>query len=87
MAACRVDGVFAGHCHKITTRILHEGVQWVFGLKTGQYDYHLEGQLGGTMIRVRAMDNSFTVNCLPSLLPLGPFPSKGPVYTKNFLLD
>ena len=87
MAACRVDGVFVGHCHKIATRVLHDNVQWVFGLKTGQYDYHLEGQLGGTMIRVKAIDNSFSVHCLPVLLPLGPFPSKGPVYTKDFLLD
>ena len=87
MQACRVDGVFVGHCHKIATRVLHEGVQWVFGLKTGQYDYHLEGQLGGTLITLDRAGKDFSVRFLPVLLPLGPFPSKGPVYTKDFLLD
>lgn len=87
MTACRVDGVFVGHCHKIACRVLHRGVQWVFGLKTGQYDYHLEGQLGGTVVTLDRADNRFRVHCLPVMTALGPFPSKGPVYTKDFLLD
>lgn len=87
MRECRVDGVFVGHCHKIAASVQHEGVRWVFGLKTGQYDYHMEGQLGGTVITLNGRDDGFSVHYLPVLLPLGPFPAKGPVYTRDFLLD
>jgi 3',5'-cyclic AMP phosphodiesterase CpdA len=65
LRACRIDGVFAGHYHKITASILWEGVRWTFGLKTGTCDYH-PTHTGGTLITVR--DGAFTVLHVPSLL-------------------
>ena len=44
-------GVFAGHYHCVNTCISYDRIKWVFGLKTGQYDYHNPSQLGGTLIR------------------------------------
>lgn len=87
LSECRIDGVFVGHCHRIATSVRHEGVRWVFGLKTGQYDYHMEGQLGGTVVTLDGKSDGFFVHYLPVLLPLGPFPARGPVYTRDFLLD
>ena len=46
--AQNVDGVFVGHVHKNTTSINYENVRWTFGMKTGQYDYHVAGSVGGT---------------------------------------
>lgn len=60
-----IDGVFVGHCHKISTCIRYDGVRFVYGLKTGQYDYHLTGNIGGTLITLE--DESFTVQHIPSL--------------------
>lgn len=55
-----VDGVFAGHCHKIATSQEHEGVRYTFGVKTGTYDYHQK--TGGTVITVLGEDRGkFTV--------------------------
>ncbi len=87
LTACRIDGIFVGHCHKIATCINYNGMKLVFGLKTGQYDYHLEGQLGGTVITMSADSDSFKVHYLPSLVPHGPFPAKGSTYTNNFLVE
>ncbi len=87
MSACRIDGIFVGHCHKIATCISYNGVKLVFGLKTGQYDYHLAGQLGGTIITLAAEGDSFKVQYLPSLVPHGPFPINGSVYSNNFLVE
>ncbi len=84
---CRIDGIFVGHCHKIATCINYCGMKLVFGLKTGQYDYHLEGQLGGTVITLIPESNDFKVHYLPSLVPHGPFPAKGSVYTNDFLVE
>lgn len=79
-----IDGVFAGHYHSINTCILWEGVRWVFGLKTGQYDYHIPGQLGGTLIEVRGAD--FTVRHVPALVPFSPFPGKSSIF-RNFFAE
>ena len=68
-----IDGVFVGHCHKITTCIDYEEIKMVFGLKTGQYDYHLPGSLGGTLITLEGED--FRVNHIPSLVPYAPMPT------------
>ncbi|MBQ2780831.1 MAG: metallophosphoesterase [Clostridia bacterium] len=67
-----VDGVFVGHCHRIATCVNHHGVRLVFGLKTGQYDYHLAGSLGGTLITLDGDD--FTVSHIPAAVPLAPMP-------------
>ncbi len=87
LTACRIDGIFVGHCHKIATCINYNGMKLVFGLKTGQYDYHLEGQLGGTAITLAPNSEGFKVHYLPSLVPHGPFPANGSVYTNNFLVE
>ncbi len=64
---CNVQAVFAGHCHNISTCILYEGIKWVQGLKTGQYDYHVAGQLGGTLVILEG--ESFDIFHIPSLTP------------------
>lgn len=48
----RVDGVFAGHYHKINLSVMYEGIRFTMGLKTGLYDYHDREAMGGTLIRV-----------------------------------
>lgn len=50
LKACGIDGFFAGHYHKINTSILHEGIRFTFGLKTGYFDYYDEDANGGTLI-------------------------------------
>ncbi|MBQ8250008.1 MAG: hypothetical protein IJY93_09075, partial [Clostridia bacterium] len=87
LTSCRIDGIFVGHCHKIATCISYNDMKLVFGLKTGQYDYHLEGQLGGTVITLMPNSDSFRVHYLPSLVPHGPFPANGSTYTNNFLVE
>lgn len=71
-----VNGVFAGHNHMINTSILFKGIRWTFGLKTGQYDYHAPGQLGGTLI---TLDSSgpcgHRITHVPALVMYGPFPN------------
>ncbi len=48
----RVDGVFAGHCHKINLSVVYEGIRFTMGLKTGLYDYYDKDAMGGTLISV-----------------------------------
>ena len=60
-----VDGVFVGHCHANNTSVLWEGIRWTYGLKTGQYDYHTPGQLGGTLITL--WDEDFSIVHVPAL--------------------
>lgn len=85
LASCHADGVFVGHCHAINTTILWQGIRWTYGLKTGQYDYHIPGQIGGTLIELepdaaedapngQAEVSPFTVRHVPSLTLYGPFP-------------
>ena len=74
---CDVDGVFVGHCHGINTCVQYKDIKWVYGLKTGQYDYHNVGQLGGTLITVEG--DEFDVTHIPSLTVLGAYPRKSPM--------
>lgn len=71
--AAGVDGVFAGHCHANNTSILWNGIRWTYGLKTGQYDYHTAGQVGGTLITLYGDD--FTVCHIPALVPMAGVPN------------
>lgn len=41
-----IEGVFVGHIHSVSTCITYQNIRWVFGFKTGQYDYHVPGQTG-----------------------------------------
>ncbi len=61
---CGIDGAFYGHFHKINTSILYEGIRYTFGTKTGTYDYHTPGKLGGTLITLEADRSRFTVEHL-----------------------
>lgn len=64
---CNTEAVFVGHEHKINTAISYEGIKWVFGLKTGQYDTHTKGQIGGTEIVLNG--SSFSVAHVYSKAP------------------
>ena len=68
-----VDGVFVGHCHANNTSVLWNGIRWTYGLKTGQYDYHTPGQLGGTLVTL--WEGGFTVTHVPALSPVAPAPN------------
>ncbi len=56
LKACRIEAVFVGHHHLINTCIAYEGIRWVFGMKTGCYDFHDPERLGGTLIYLRDRD-------------------------------
>ena len=71
--ASGVDGVFVGHCHANNTSVLWQDIRWTYGLKTGQYDYHTAGQLGGTLVTLWQKD--FTVVHVPSITPLASMPN------------
>ena len=73
-----VDGVFMGHNHNNCGCISHKGIKWVFGMKTGQYDYHVPGQNGATLVTVDGDD--FQVACVPSLVPPASMPGLAPMF-------
>lgn len=77
-----IEAVFTGHQHKNCTCISYDGIKWVFGLKTGQYDYHLLGQVGGTLVALRG--DAFEVRHVPSLVRLAPMPASASLF-KNIL--
>ena len=79
-----IDGVFVGHCHRISTCIRYMGISFVYGLKTGQYDYHLPGSLGGTLITLEGED--FGVSYVPSLVPYAPMPGGAEIF-KDLLIQ
>lgn len=68
-----VDGVFVGHCHANNTSVLWQDIRWTYGLKTGQYDYHTVGQVGGTLITLQ--ETGFSVTHVPALVPMAEVPN------------
>ncbi len=76
-----IDGVFCGHYHQNCTCIRYAGVRFLYGLKTGQYDYHLPGSLGGTLITLH--DNDFLVSHVPALAGYAPMPGGAAIF-RNF---
>lgn len=82
---CGIDGVFAGHCHSICTVMEYEKIKWVLGLKTGQYDYHIPGQIGGTMVVLSG--DAFTVQHIPALVHFAPFPGGAKMFENFFAED
>lgn len=80
-----VEGVFTGHCHNVCTVMEYKSIKWIFGLKTGQYDYHIPGQLGGTLVRIDG--NEFSVTHIPSLVHYAPFPGKAKMFDNFFEAD
>lgn len=63
---CGVNGVFVGHDHMVNTSVLWKNIRWTFGLKTGVYDYHTNGSLGGTLIEIDG--EVLTVRHIPTLV-------------------
>ena len=60
--ASDVDGVFMGHCHKCQVSVLgKDGIRYTHGVKTGTYDYHTRGRIGGTKIVVSEDRKTFEV--------------------------
>ena len=72
LRAAGVDGVFVGHVHTCCSSISYRGIAWTFGLKTGQYDYHLPYSLGGTLITLNGEE--FCIRHVPSLVRCEQFP-------------
>ena len=66
LQACGVRGVFTGHDHMVNTSVVWRDIRWTFGLKTGTYDYHTNGSLGGTLIETDGEE--LTVRHVPTLV-------------------
>jgi hypothetical protein len=67
-----IDGIFIGHHHNTATVISYKGIRLVFGLKTGQYDSYIPGNIGGTLITLTG--DEYTVLNVSSCCPYGPVP-------------
>ena len=67
-----IDGVFIGHHHNTSTIIHYQGIALVYGLKTGQYDSYIPGNLGGTLITQQK--DEFSVLNICSCCRYGPVP-------------
>jgi len=80
---CAVDGVFAGHYHNNSTCISWEGIKWVYGLKTGQYDYHIPCNMGGTLVTLEG--ERFEISHVPALTPMAPFPGGAKFFEGYFV--
>ena len=60
--ASSVDGVFMGHCHKCQISVMgKDGIRYTHGVKSGTYDYHTRGRIGGTLITVASDRKTFDV--------------------------
>ncbi len=71
-----VNGFFVGHDHKNNTSILYKNARWTYGLKTGQYDYHSPGHLGGTLVILEPSALcGHHVTHVPALVKYGTFPN------------
>ena len=81
---CNINGIFVGHDHQVNTCITYKGIKWVYGLKTGQYDYHNPAQTGGTLITVDGKE--LEICHIPSLSIYGAYPSKAPMF-KGFFTE
>ncbi len=68
-----VDGVFVGHCHGINTSVVWQGIRWTYGMKTGQYDFHIFNQQGGTLVTLH--EDAFDVCHIPSHATSAPIPN------------
>ncbi len=60
--AASVDGVFMGHCHKCQISVMgSDGIRYTHGVKSGTYDYHTRGRIGGTKIVISEDRKTFCV--------------------------
>jgi hypothetical protein len=79
-----IDSMFVGHIHSTCTRMLYNDILWVYGLKTGQYDSHIPGNLGGTLAVDRG--EMLEVSHVPSLVRFGPCTGQAR-YFKGFFAE
>lgn len=64
------DGLFVGHHHNNAFCVSDDGIRYVFGLKTGTYDFHLPGKLGSTLITLNGTEKgNFTVENIYTKFP------------------
>lgn len=84
LADTNTKGVFMGHNHSSCASIKYNGVKWTYGLKTGQYDYHTPGMMGGTLVTVNHKNDDFKVQHIQALVKLSPFPASSPSYKDLF---
>ena len=82
LAEQHIEAVFVGHYHMINTCITWRGIRWVYGLKTGQYDYHTPGALGGTLVTLEG--GGFSVQHVPALVPARNFPGDARMFEGYF---
>lgn len=60
--SANVDGVFMGHCHRCQISVMgKDGIRYTHGVKTGTYDYHTRGRIGGTVITLSRDKRQFDV--------------------------
>lgn len=78
-----IEGIFIGHHHNTSICLHYQGLTLVYGLKIGQYDSYIPGNLGGTLIQL--LGDTFTVNNISSCCPYGPVPPSAQRY-KNFFV-
>lgn len=69
-----IDGVFIGHHHNTATTISYHGIKLVYGLKTGQYDSYIPGNIGGTLIL--QFEDEVLVYGVSSMCRYGPVPEE-----------
>jgi hypothetical protein len=79
-----IEAIFIGHHHNTATVINYEGIKLVFGLKIGQYDSYIPGNIGGTLINL--LGSEYTVTNVSSCCPYGPVPRAQKKY-KGFFED
>ena len=82
LSATNTEAVFVGHCHAVNTVITYGKVTYVYGLKTGQYDYHNPYQLGGTLVRIDK--NGFEISHAPALVASSGFPGESKIFDGLF---
>lgn len=80
-----VDGVFVGHHHVTSTVIHYHDTVLAYGLKTGLYDSHVPGNVGGTLIT--QIGDEFSVLHVSSLCNYGPIPVTEQSYDGFFLYE
>ena len=78
-----VQVVCAGHYHCVNTCIVYQDIRWVYGLKTGQYDYHMPGQLGGTLYSLE--NGRIAITHLPALVKYGAYLGRAPMFQNFFI--
>ncbi len=56
-----IDGVFAGHFHRMHFSIQHGSIRYTLGVKCGTYDFYTPDQLGGTKILLESGRKDYSV--------------------------